>query len=316
MVIVADLGGGTLDMYAALYEGGTEPKAKSAESAQIGGKWCTKIIKNSDPFAWDVDTDTKTATAYDRAIRRGLSGPQRDDVLRNAPLVKEYFDIVRRYIVLWVEALQERWDLPAEATPVYVTLCGLGWSLPGGFKDDLSAANGLKATAKTIGKERSGSQRSANISVLQFEESITQRADVTGSGRKTFLAHTCVSQPQPGLKFAQLEEKIKNLDLVLGTPLQTQGGGVQPASARLPDQHADWDPRAADFDAGYVKDLVPGIDPQGRYHSKNVLIDAKRQLGLPRTEANHDGAFSEEGGLLRSPLTVLAEQAIQAIIGG
>jgi len=120
-VVIADLGGGTLDLFARYFgkERREDTLSEVFDSARIGGhalvEWLTR------------DLDDTHRAEYRRRLRLGV-GAQLDE--ESARLARGYFDVVKRFTALWTDSVWRYWTGGERPGRVHVQLLGLGWSLP------------------------------------------------------------------------------------------------------------------------------------------------------------------------------------------
>ncbi|HKO59250.1 MAG TPA: hypothetical protein VJ276_25515 [Thermoanaerobaculia bacterium] len=128
-IVVADLGGGTLDVFAKYF--GAARRADSNEvvfdSARIGGhslvEWLTRDMRGAE------------LADYRRLLRLGQVRPLDDNSSRVA---RDYFDVVKRFTALWMDSVWRYWTGEARPGRVHVQLLGMGWSLPGSPGDQIA----------------------------------------------------------------------------------------------------------------------------------------------------------------------------------
>jgi hypothetical protein len=284
MFVGADLGGGTLDLFAARYSDGA-PVQQALESAHLGGGYCVDILFKRKAGNKKYD-DVKT---FRRAIRNGLTREEAKQMEADAPEVHEYFALVYRYIALWADALREAWGL-SDNTETYLQLAGLGWSLPG-------AAGGQKATANELTHVAAGLK--VPLRFLPWgEDPIISGAE----GRKTFLAVNCAER-QKGLSAADLQQNAGGFQMVLGLPVQSKGA-IHSRTVGLQDVRG-----ASTLDTAAALRLDQGLTPQ-------ALSDVNTRLS--RAVIPHDlrwGALERKDGPVSiSPLTCVAEEAVFRLV--
>jgi hypothetical protein len=143
-IVIADLGGGTLDLFARYF--GAERKEGSRdvvfESARIGGhslvEWLTRNLDGAE------------LAEYRRRLRVGFA-PQLDE--ESSRVARGYFDVVKRFTALWMDSVWRYWTGEDRPGRVHVQLLGMGWSLPASPGDqmalhlsDIAAATGSRLT--------------------------------------------------------------------------------------------------------------------------------------------------------------------------
>jgi hypothetical protein len=139
-MIIADLGGGTLDLFARHFGDGRREAAHDVvfESARIGGhalvEWLTRNLDGSQ------------LAEYRRRLRVGSAPPLDEESSRMAA---SYFDIVKRFTALWMDSVWRYWTGGSRPGRVHVQLLGLGWSLPASPGDQMALH--LTDIARVIG---------------------------------------------------------------------------------------------------------------------------------------------------------------------
>lgn len=282
MIVVADLGGGTLDLFAASYEG-AKSKAQAVDSAYIGGHRCIEILHRRNAF-----NNGGEFTSYTRAMRSGELPVERRVLEAGNDALREYFDILYRYVALWTATLRKKWGV-AKETPTTLRLAGLGWSLPG-----------------CPGRTRDVAELMSEIS-RRLSPSFAFQADseqITGQARKTSLAANCARVP--GMENEEIANSAESLDMVLGLDVIVGGKTYRAETA----------PRQVKVgeEAGHVSQetaslLIPRV-------TSAQLNELARRLST-KTDPNDPrrGAISPiTGGLELSPLTCLAEIAVDDLV--
>lgn len=127
-MMIADLGGGTLDLFARHF-GETRAGASNEvfESARIGGhslvEWLTRSL------------DGAQLAEYRRRLRVGTSEPLDEESSRVAA---SYFDVIKRFTALWMDSVWRYWTGGERTGRVDVQLLGMGWSLPSSPGDQVA----------------------------------------------------------------------------------------------------------------------------------------------------------------------------------
>jgi len=127
-MVIADLGGGTLDLFARHF-GSTNSGASPEvfESARIGGhslvEWLTRSL------------DGTQLAEYRRHLRLGVAPPLDEESSRVAA---SYFDVVKRFTALWMDSVWRYWTGGERGGRVDVQLLGMGWSLPSSPGDQMA----------------------------------------------------------------------------------------------------------------------------------------------------------------------------------
>jgi hypothetical protein len=120
-IVIADLGGGTLDLFARYFGKERRKNARNEvfDSARIGGhalvEWLTRNL------------DVTQLAEYRRRLRLG-AGAQLDE--ESAEMARGYFDVVKRFTALWTDSVWRYWTGGERRGRVHVQLLGMGWSLP------------------------------------------------------------------------------------------------------------------------------------------------------------------------------------------
>jgi hypothetical protein len=141
-IVIADLGGGTLDLFARHFGSGRNEGARDTvfESARLGGhalvEWLTR------------DLDGVELPEYRRKLRIG-SMPQLDEA--SSRIAASYFDVVKRFTALWMDSVWRYWTGSGQPGRVHVQLLGMGWSLPSSPGDQIALH--LTDIARTFGSQ-------------------------------------------------------------------------------------------------------------------------------------------------------------------
>jgi hypothetical protein len=128
-IVIADLGGGTLDLFAKHFGSGRKDGARDVvfESARIGGhalvEWLTRDFGGTE------------LAEYRRKLRIG-SLPQLDEA--SSRIAASYFDVVKRFTALWMDSVWRYWTGGEQPGRVHVQLLGMGWSLPASPGDQMA----------------------------------------------------------------------------------------------------------------------------------------------------------------------------------
>jgi hypothetical protein len=141
-IVIADLGGGTLDLFARHFGEGRKEGTNDVvfDSARIGGhslvEWLTR------------DLNGMQLAEYRRRLRVGTGNPLDE---QSARMARSYFDVVKRFTALWMESVWRYWTGGERAARVHVQLLGMGWSLPSSPGDQM--AMHLTDIARTSGSQ-------------------------------------------------------------------------------------------------------------------------------------------------------------------
>lgn len=296
MFVIADLGGGTLDLFGAFYRSGEQAEHLSAESALLGGRHCIDMLSSVLGAKMDVD----------RRIRgKPLDQDVRNEWVDAVPEVGQYFELQYRYIVLWTHALRQKWGLPSDV-PVKFTLAGLGWNLPGGPKEHGIASNRLTKAATSIGEERRSQGREIDgIDQLKFHPWGEDSGETNPVTRKTYLARRCTEVKS--YNSTDIHNALGALDLIMGIPLVAASDAKPNFQSTSNLNEVDAELSGYTFTPGSAKDLTGR--PKGL--GEQAMAKAVDLLSTVKDRTNKRAAWSpDEGSLVSSPLTVLAEQAL------
>ncbi|HWW62974.1 MAG TPA: hypothetical protein VN181_16485, partial [Thermoanaerobaculia bacterium] len=139
-MVIADLGGGTLDLFAKHFGNGRREGAGDVvfESARLGGhslvEWLTRNV------------DGAQLAEYRRLIRLGAA-PSLDE--ESSRVATSYFDVVKRFTALWMDSVWRHWTGEGRPGRVHVQLLGMGWSLPSSPGDQMALH--LTDIARSVG---------------------------------------------------------------------------------------------------------------------------------------------------------------------
>lgn len=299
LIVVADLGGGTLDLWAQMHENGTI-KHRAAESAYVGGRFCVDIIVEQRAgkelqAAQDASTKQEIDQRFRRELRTRMDSDKRAELFRLAG-VKEYFQIVTRLVVAWTDAVRTRWSM-APDSEVKLVIAGLAWSLVA--SDEKDAQKLLALAAK-------------DLEVALTFVPLTDPKPAVGSAderqRKTWLARAC-AQARRGRTVDELKrmtEEGQGIENVCGVAVRV-GGKLVSSDTPLGDADAGANSPIL-IDEGAVRRLLP--DPS--VADLNFVVE--------RLQANDDGGERSlgcrslfDGTLVISPLACVAEVAIQGL---
>lgn len=177
-LLVADLGAGTLDLNATLYDAGKRIR-QGAESGLLGPRFGLG--------------ETQFRRERDGWLRHGTAAA----ALRQSGLVRDYFELLGRVIALWTTAVRRRWQL-TDDLPIDLRLAGLGWDLAGhGHPTDI--ATQLTRITRDLDLPF----------VFRYID-----AGLPGDWRKLSLAASCAEQR--GHEAGDLMESADSLDWVMG----------------------------------------------------------------------------------------------------
>lgn len=297
MIVVADLGGGTLDLYAKWRPEETgEGRGKlrtgsdrdldttALESAYLGGNGLVSMLHSRGAL------HEPNRHLLQRKLR-GLHNEERQQVaFDHRETITAYFDLLHRYIATWVAALRSRWRL-ADEVPSDLMLVGMGWSLPG-------SAGATEETAKRLGqitKEELGLgfgfRGWGNMNRRDDEE------------RKIYLSRACSSGS--GRSADELRRIAAEGVQVLGLAIR-KGARVLPADGLV----SDVQPGGLDLIQEEAVRVWPEFARIERFAAANDRLNRIAHPGDPLS-----GALGSPGheGLLVSPLTCAAEVALSLI---
>jgi hypothetical protein len=128
-VVIADLGGGTLDLFARHFGSGRNAGTSDVvfDSARLGGhslvEWLTRSLEGP------------ARAEYRRRLRVG-TGEQLDE--ESSRVARSYFDVVKRFTALWMDSVWRYWTGGERNARVHVQLLGMGWSLPSSPGDQMA----------------------------------------------------------------------------------------------------------------------------------------------------------------------------------
>lgn len=151
-MVIADLGGGTLDLFARYFGAERRNGASSEvfESARLGGhalvEWLTREL------------DGGRLAEYRRRLRIG-SAEQLDQ--ESARVAASYFDVIKRFTALWMDSVWRYWTGNDRAGRVHVQLLGKGWSLPSSPGEQMAVH--LSDIAQAVG---------SNLTYTRYEDAI------------------------------------------------------------------------------------------------------------------------------------------------
>jgi hypothetical protein len=141
-IVIADLGGGTLDLFARHFGSGRNEGARDVvfESARIGGhslvEWLTRKLGGAE------------LAEYRRHLRIGAA-PALDEA--SSRVAASYFDVVKRFTALWMDSVWRYWTGTAKPGRVHVQLLGMGWSLPASPGEQIALH--LSDIARSVGSQ-------------------------------------------------------------------------------------------------------------------------------------------------------------------
>lgn len=289
VILVADLGGGTLDLYAQWrpLAADTAGEFRSMESAYLGGHRLVELLREEG------------YTESPHALRRSLRSLSREEKgrleLRHQRPIEAYFSLLHRYVLLWLDGLRSRWDVPVDQI-THVALAGMGWNLPGAPPSSAEYARGLQAVAQQLGL------------ALAFQSYASPQAS-DDEERKINLARA--SAMRVGRDADALLEEAANCHDILGLPVVHQGkrfaasddmAAIPLAAGRL----------VLDYSTSDLKRLWGGFSQLENFNAANTRLKEAAHPGDPLS-----GALRPMGNALQiSPLTCAAEEALRLIQGG
>jgi hypothetical protein len=290
MFVVADLGGGTLDMYAAHYLHGQRQR-HALESTRIGGRYCLDIMRK------------RGAIQTNREFRKRLDKKEQLEILSTAPAIQGYFTVIHHFIILWVNSLRVRWGLENHDT-IFLMLAGLGWSLPGSKLTQERVAKHLKKEARRM---------NLHISFEAWDEdpAVGRQGAPDNENRKTYLARTCARGINPS-EIDELRTVANQSDMVLGMNVQASGRQFSHDTA-LQDMDESNLTYLVD-ESEFTKFLGPALSEQilTRQMMTRVTQRLSEQL---RPGEDFSGAFDPlSGHLVSTALSIVAEEAIQGLL--
>jgi hypothetical protein len=281
-IVIADLGGGTLDLFARYFgEGRGKTTAEEVfDSARIGGhalvEWLTRNL------------DGTQRAEYRRRLRVGLAA-QLDE--ESARLARSYFDVVKRFTALWTDSVWRYWTGGERPGRVHIQLMGLGWALPSSPGDQIALH--LTDIAQSVGSPLTYSKFGDAVLPDDPKELLARRALFHGGkGSKEFVAFAPASVN--GVEVSVASEVRRDDE-----PLRGLGASV-PAVAITP----------AGFDrlrklTGEREEVVAVV----RDATRATLM--RRSIGVD----NHDGAVLEGPNIwVASPLAIAAEMYTSQVL--
>ena len=177
-IVIADLGGGTLDLFARHFGSDRKEGASDVvfESARIGGhslvEWLTRNL------------DGVQRAEYRRRLRIGTAA-QLDG--ESARMAASYFDVVKRFTALWMDSVWRYWTGADRAGRVHVQLLGMGWSLPSSPGDQMALH--LTDIARSVGSQLAYSKYEDPTLPGNPKELLARRTlSHEGATRKDFVA--------------------------------------------------------------------------------------------------------------------------------
>lgn len=172
-IVIADLGGGTLDLFARHFGTGRREGASHEvfESARLGGhalvEWLTRNF------------DSARLAEYRRRLRIG-SAEQLDE--ESARMAAAYFDVVKRFTALWMDSVWRYWTGENRPGRVHVQLLGKGWSLPSSPGDQMALH--LSDIARAIGSPLAYNRLDDAILPPEPKELLARRTVLHGGATK------------------------------------------------------------------------------------------------------------------------------------
>jgi hypothetical protein len=172
-MVIADLGGGTLDLFARHF--GADRKEGVShevfESARLGGhalvEWLTRSF------------DSARLAEYRRRLRIG-SAEQLDQ--ESARVAAAYFDVLKRFTALWMDSVWRYWTGENRPGRVHVQLLGKGWSLPSSPGDQMAVH--LTDIARAVGSPLAYSKFEDAILPPEPKELLARRTVLHGGVTK------------------------------------------------------------------------------------------------------------------------------------
>lgn len=299
MLVVADLGGGTLDLWAQLHEDGPVVRV-AAESAYVGARMLVDMLLTTD-------VAQELAAAPDAATRGGViqQGRRRyrqtltteDQVrVRTHKAGAAYYAVLCRLVAAWSSAVARAWDV--QTPKVRLVLAGLGWSI--GYGSEREVVGRLDAAANELGLN------------VKFEAE--RKAGLGGDdrARKTWLARNAARARRFRSinDLAALLEDGLVLENVAGIPTRAKPADARDFTAFGAETPLSTMPKGTmiQFDSAAIKVFLPAdleVDLHDAVDRLNQVEDATGQgLGC---------RSSVDGSLITSPLVCVAEAAVQEL---
>jgi hypothetical protein len=285
--VAADLGGGTLDLYAALYRESGDGNSVIAEeiidSAKVGADYLMQSWRAGNQFPDAGAREGRRETiVYKTAIRSRKISKEQLKQANDTDYARRYWKTLRRYLTLWCEAVSTHWgEEDVKSTPITFERLGLGWDLydRSGVTDWTESMN---ATAKSLGF------------AVRFQE---RSSTANNRSRKEELAYRALTRES-----AATVSELKNVqpNMVLGIDLKV-GGQTMPAHSLLQELvPVKGGMRPADLDAA---EKMLGASPATMDWALERLNNDEKHGGEIITSA-------DVNRLRTTPLTLLAEGVI------
>lgn len=281
-IVIADLGGGTLDLFARHYGNGRKEGAYDVvfESARIGGhslvEWLTRSL------------DGTQLAEYRRRLRVGSADQLNEE---SARMATSYFDVVKRFTALWMDSVWRYWTGGDRRGRVHVQLLGMGWSLPSSPGDQMALH--LTDIARSIGSHLAYSKYEDPTLPGNPKELLARRAlGHGGATRNDFVAFEPAS--------------VNGIEVSVAGEIRGDAEPLRGLGATTPD--------VAITSAGLerIRALTAARDEvvaTVRDGTRTTL--ARRSTGVDK----HDGAVLEGPNVwVASPLAIAAETYIRQVL--
>jgi hypothetical protein len=281
-VLIADLGGGTLDLFARHFGIGRIETANEVvfDSARIGGhslvEWLTR------------DLDGTQLAEYRRRLRVGTGNPLDEE---SAGVARDYFDVVKRFTALWMDSVWRYWTGGERSGRVHVQLLGMGWSLPSSPGDEM--ARHLSDIARSIGSRMTFSRYEDPALPSNPKELLARRALLHGG-----------ATPEQFVKFEPAS--VNGMELNVGDEVRRDFERLRGLGAAVP--LVSIGPAGLERIrklTGAREEIVATV----RDGTRSTLM--KRSTGVDK----HDGAVLEGPNIwVASPLAIAAETYTRQVL--
>ncbi|MGN6186916.1 MAG: hypothetical protein ACTHQM_25045 [Thermoanaerobaculia bacterium] len=281
-IVIADLGGGTLDLFARHFGEGRKEGVRDVvfESARIGGHslvdWLTRDLNGTQ------------LAEYRRKLRVGNGDPIDQ---QTAATAAKYFDIIKRFTALWMDSVWRYWT-DGRPGRVHVQLLGMGWSLPSSPGDQMALH--LSDIARSIGSSLEYSKYEDPTLPGNPKELLARRALSyrTGTSKQDFVIFEPVS--------------VNGIELTVAGDVRRDDDALKGLGANTPAVAIT----AAGLDrirklTGEREEIVASV----RDDTRTALMT--RSIGVDK----HDGAVLEGPNVwVASPLSIAAENYTRKVL--
>jgi len=288
--IGADLGGGSLDMYAALYrlkDGYVQIVDEIIDSARVGADALVASWSRASVFP-EITGGTDQTALYKAAIRYDRVTSAQLKAANDTDFAILYWGTIRRYMAVWSAAVADHWaEGEQRFNNVTLERLGLGWDL----FDRAGIPTAWTQTLNTAASE------------MGLDVTFTERTSTReGRSRKEELAYRALHKDDIAVPTVE-ELRASHPKLLLGIDLNIRGA-TYAASRSMSDVVSPQPGAIRPADASRLQALLGA--PQ---EAVNELIEKMNK------EEKHGGMISTAGAVRQlsiSPLTVLAERILNA----